>query len=146
MPFLRFRFTIRAFLIALAATTILVVGGIEAARWMEWRVFCLDIAGDHAQREQEERQKLADVATLRGEGLATDPLVPIAEALSLKRLDFHARMRLKWEQASRRPWLDVADDPGEPTDGRIVKIVELGPLPHLHADLPRLAIDPPADR
>ena len=55
-------------------------------------------------------------------------------------------MRLKWEQAARHPWQAAEDNPDEPTDERIVKKVELGPLPYIKADIPNLAIDPAADR
>jgi hypothetical protein len=137
----RFRFTIRAFMVVVAATTTLVVVGIQARNWMQMCEFCLDVAEIHAGREQEEGQKLADVATLRSKGLATHTLVPIAEELYRKRLDFHVRMRLKWEQAARRPWQTVEDDPDEPTDERIVKKVDLGPLPYLKDNIPKLAVD-----
>jgi hypothetical protein len=146
MRFPRLRFTIRAFMIAVAASTTLVVAGIQAWNWMQMREFCLDVAEIHAGREQEERQKIADVATLRSKGLATHPLVPIADELYRKRLEFHTLMRLKWEQAARRPWQTAEDDPDEPTDERIVKKIKLGPLPHMNDDIQKLAIDPPADR
>jgi hypothetical protein len=147
----RFRFTIRAFMIAIAATTFLVVGGIQARKWLEWREVCLYVAGDHARRESEQRQKLADAATARSEGFKgwgdrraeADTIVPMIEDLARARLDFHARMRLKWEHAARRPWQDVADDPKEPTDERIEKTVELGPLPYFRDDVQYFVPDPP---
>jgi hypothetical protein len=153
MRFPRFRFTIRSFMIAIAAITFLVVGGIQARKWLELREVCLEIAGDHARLESEQRQKLADAAKARSEGFKgwgerraeADTIVPMIEDLARARLDFHARMRIKWEQAARRPWQDVADDPKKPTDERIEKTVELGPLPYFKDDVKYLTIDPPAE-
>ena len=78
----RSKFTTRRFMIVVAVATILVVSGAKARRFLELREGYLGAADYHAEREQEERQKLSNIDLARKNGLGSSPLVPIVEDLA----------------------------------------------------------------
>jgi hypothetical protein len=135
-----FRLTIRRYMILVAAITLLIVSSVEAWRLMRLRADALGMAEYHAERVQEERQKLRNVALARKRGFGDDPVIPLIEDLARRRLGFHSNMRRKWHHLANRPWESVQPDPDEPTDARIVKKFEPAPLPYVQDDVPTISV------
>jgi hypothetical protein len=133
-----FRFTIRLYMIVVAAVTSLVVLGVQSANLLRLRASYLGAAEYHAERQQEEEQKLSNVAVARSRGLGADPLVPIVENLARSRLSYHADMKRKWQRAASHPWEFFVPDPPEPTDPRLVERFNPTPLPLIRDDIPTL--------
>lgn len=130
----RVRFTVRWLMVAVAFVALALGVEVTRRRWAEFR----QRAKSYAAMEQYERSLLDGWSTVvrREDGRAVAIRGPIAiqvpshrggydeirvtptpgyDAANLRlRADYHARLKRKYERATRYPWLPVAPDPPEP--------------------------------
>jgi hypothetical protein len=108
------RFTVRRMMVAVAVVAMILGIGLAAKRLQERRTRALALAKYFRSREDKERRMLG-LPEFRSH-LAS--LGPDARRDDLrdreKEIERHGLMRLRYERASRYPWLPMEPDPPEP--------------------------------
>jgi hypothetical protein len=106
-------------LVAVEILAILVIGLRMRSRITERRT----LARRHATEEAELRAVVAEcravavahrAGRVRSSGITPDRAEAIARRLEMVAIPYHAKPRLKYEQAARDPWLAVEPDPPAP--------------------------------
>jgi hypothetical protein len=106
--------TIRRLMIAVAIVGVLMGGLIEWNVLRQRALFYRKRARDHADMEMSLRLTAEGPGGTNRVDISPGPGAPSNPFPILVVIDHEARLRRKWEEAARYPWLPVEPDPPEP--------------------------------
>src|SRR4051812_43903738 len=106
----RVRFTVRGMIFAIAVVAGLLGAWFEGSKWKRWSVFYEGKGWGHFWEEAKAQRDLVETERMRlPDPSDEDQLRSRAAFLSYCRdkVDYHARMRQRYERAASHPWEDV---------------------------------------